>query len=202
MMGYEYTTPVVSVSWSRLILLGLWVGVFLFVGEKGCADGWVWFLECAGGKTWNILGTSRDRDGLVFSVEVVRPERRFSIAKIPNTLAYQSVGLRYLSSSSFGGDVNSVRAVWFSLGGRWVLTDGPRRHLYLEAGTGVLFADRTTLDIDSKFNFASYIGFGSYFNGSAYSPRLGVRITHISNGGIKPRNRGLNLVQLVFGTPL
>jgi hypothetical protein len=179
---------------SGLFLLGM-------AGVPGWCDGWIWGVESAGGKTWNVLGTSRDRDGVVFSLEAVRPERRLKVSAVSPTLAYQTVGLRYLSSTSFGGDVKRVQAVWFSVGGRWVFTGGPRQNLYWEAGTGVLFADHTTLDIDSPFNFASYVGFGSYFNGSPRSPRLGVRITHISNGGLRPRNRGLNLVQLVLGVP-
>ncbi len=190
--------------WSLRLLILFWA-VVLVLGFAVCSswgDGWIWGLESAGGKTWNILGTSRDRDGVVFSLEAVRPERRLKISSVSPTLAYQTVGLRFLSSTSLGGDVRSLQGVWFSLGGRWVVTGGPRQNLFWEAGTGVLFLDNTTLDVDSKFSFASYIGFGSYFNGSPRSPRLGVRITHISNGGIKPRNRGLNLVQLVVGVPL
>jgi lipid A 3-O-deacylase len=65
---------------------------------------------------------------------------------------------------------------------------------YAEAGIGAAFLSETELDdknFSSAFQFCSDIGFGMLF-GRQRRFELGYRLFHISNGGIKNPNPGVN----------
>lgn len=173
-------------------------GCLAAAGEPGQRNE-AWSVEGAVGRAWRVLGTSRERTGTSIGLEWSRPGRFAALRGRRDIETRETLAVRYLVSDTLGRDTSRVHGFWLSAGARWVGRGTAFTNLYLEAGTGFFYANGTTLDLNSRFNFANYIGFGTYFNQSPSSPRIGVRLIHISNGGVNPPNRGFNLFQLTFG---
>ena len=74
------------------------------------------------------------------------------------------------------------------------------RRAYVEAGLGAYLLSRTiNTDVNhlpSSFQFGSHLGAGLRLGGRG---RMGVALQHISNGGLKEPNGGINLVALTAG---
>lgn len=73
------------------------------------------------------------------------------------------------------------------------------RSPYLEAGVGAhVLSDLdvgTGSDFSTRFQFGDHVGIGMRFGeGGRYD--LGVRVQHLSNGGLREPNPGINLVML------
>src|SRR5690606_8729946 len=77
---------------------------------------------------------------------------------------------------------------------RWTVRD----RYYIEAGIGATgfsstnFADK---QLGSAFQFGDHIGIGAHLSDTS---RLGLRLSHFSNAGIKKPNPGLNILQLMY----
>ena len=78
---------------------------------------------------------------------------------------------------------------------------GPKRHAFLEAGTGPMYLSNRRvldeLDWGSKLQIDSHIGVGRAF-GKANRYRLVYRLDHASNGGFANTNPGMNFQSLQF----
>ncbi|MCK9510582.1 MAG: acyloxyacyl hydrolase [Pigmentiphaga sp.] len=75
---------------------------------------------------------------------------------------------------------------------RWWLTD----RFYLEAGIGLTLFNHTRLgehELSTALQFGDHLGLGYQITENW---RLGLRVSHFSNAGIKRPNRGLNAYQL------
>ncbi|MEO8655919.1 MAG: acyloxyacyl hydrolase [Ramlibacter sp.] len=72
---------------------------------------------------------------------------------------------------------------------------------FLEAGIGIAVMDpiyRTAhKEFSTRFNFVDVLGIGHSF-GERHKHELGLRLMHLSNGGIQHPNPGENLVQLRY----
>lgn len=81
-------------------------------------------------------------------------------------------------------------------------TDG---RFYVEGGIGVHLLSRTQIHNDrrfgSAFQFGDLVGVG-WRLGQQKDYELGLRLQHISNGGIKKPNQGINFLELRFVIPL
>jgi lipid A 3-O-deacylase len=79
--------------------------------------------------------------------------------------------------------------------------DGGRSPWFAEIGIGLSWMDRlyTTerKQFSTRFNFHDNIGFGRNF-GANGEHELSVRLSHVSNGGIKEPNPGENFIQLRY----
>jgi lipid A 3-O-deacylase len=74
---------------------------------------------------------------------------------------------------------------------------------YVEIGSGPMVANRRVPAATSHFNFASQAGFGvMLMTGTDFGVFAGYRFWHVSNGGIAPRNPGLNVNGFVIGSRL
>ena len=74
----------------------------------------------------------------------------------------------------------------------------PTERFYIEGGVGATAVSETKFhdkDISSTFQFGDHIGAGFKL---ADNMRIGLRVSHFSNGGMKKPNQGLNQVQLNF----
>jgi len=72
---------------------------------------------------------------------------------------------------------------------------------YVEAGIGVHYLSTvhvaSTRDFSTRFQFGDHVGVGLRFGpGGRYD--LGLRLQHLSNGGIREPNPGINFLQLRF----
>ncbi|MDQ2989376.1 MAG: acyloxyacyl hydrolase, partial [Pseudomonadota bacterium] len=76
---------------------------------------------------------------------------------------------------------------------------------FVEGGIGVHLLSHTRIHDDrrfgSAFQFGDMVGVGWQF-GAGGRYELGLRLHHVSNGGIKEPNQGLNFLQLRFVAPL
>lgn len=71
---------------------------------------------------------------------------------------------------------------------------------YLEGGIGVIYTDFQVKGQGSRFNFNPRIGVGTEIKVNSGAPFFtAVRLSHISNAGLKSENRGVNAVELVIG---
>lgn len=72
---------------------------------------------------------------------------------------------------------------------------------FVEVSTGPMWTTRRVPAATSRFNFISQAGFGAVLlPRRPMSVVVGYRFAHISNGGLAPRNPGLNVHTLVIGT--
>jgi lipid A 3-O-deacylase len=77
------------------------------------------------------------------------------------------------------------------------------RSFFLEAGIGLSLFDRQYVrgasHMASRWNFEDVLGAGVSF-GPTQSHEIGLRLTHVSNGGLRKPNPGLNGVQVRYAT--
>ena len=101
----------------------------------------------------------------------------------------------------YGDGNENVRAIAGSLLlRRWFNRDSSRLHVYGEAGTGPMYAEKSVPASTSRFNFVSQLGVGVVLMPrSRYPIVAGYRFQHVSNGGYAPRNPGLNFSSLILG---
>lgn len=100
------------------------------------------------------------------------------------------------------GDGNErVRAIAASLLLRRTFNrDSTRLHVYGEAGTGPMWAEKAVPASTSRFNFVTQFGAGVVLLPQSRFPVIaGYRFEHVSNGGYAPRNPGLNFSSVVLG---
>lgn len=109
----------------------------------------------------------------------------------------------YVSNwSSRPEDAARRNTVWLGVGPsvRW-RGDGGKSPWFVEAGTGVSFANRYyrsgTDQFGSRYSFASHIGVGRNF-GAQGEHELSLRVQHSSNAGLKEPNPGENFLLLRY----
>lgn len=182
-------------------------GVLSFVVSFFCAlcfasdkffDDPQWFLEVSGDRSWLILGSNEERRGLTTSLEWSREGRLLALRGRPDFEARETLSIRLVVNRSEKGDGETFNAFWLTLGAMWVGRGKFLENYYFEIGSGPYITDRTTQDINSHFNFGTYLGFGKFLESKKNAPRVGVRFTHVSNGGIEPPNVGMNLLQITL----
>lgn len=142
-----------------------------------------------------ILGTSETRYAVSLSLEWGRESKTLSLPDA-NIAAQEALYVRLFRSfrANSGFDFYVL-----GIGGRWFGTQGFFRNGYIEAGTGLGLTDGLSADINSHFNFVSYLGAGAFFSTAHQSPRIGLRWLHASNAGLRSPNGGLNQFEIVFG---
>lgn len=151
-------------------------------------------VEASIGHGVQILGTSEIRYGVGVGVEWGRPSR---LIKSSDWLAVRE-GPHLRIFRSFTGD-EGFDGLVVGLGTRFVFTKGRLTNGYFEVGSGIGITDGISIDVNSYFNFVSFIGGGFYFDSDSRAPRFGVRWVHVSNAGIEQPNRGLNQIEAVYG---
>lgn len=155
-------------------------------------------LEFSVAHSYRVLGTSEIRYGLSGGIEWSRPSRALQI-KSAGIVAQQSAYLRLFRSFKAN---EGFTGIVLGVGGRWMGESGSFKNGYFEAGTGLSLVDGISNDVNSYFNFVSFVGAGVYFSDNPSAGRIGLRWSHISNAQIDPPNRGLNQFELVFGVRL
>jgi hypothetical protein len=133
--------------------------------------------------TYNVV-TGRFFVGYRFFTE---PEGQFSV-----TLRVELLGAGYSDTES-GGEVGLIPGLRFKF---WSGTVSP----YFEFGIGPVNNTVDTPNFAPGINFRSYAGAGvdvAVVQDVALT--LGVRINHVSNGGIEKRNQGISFFEGVIG---
>ncbi len=112
--------------------------------------------------------------------------------------------LRFKVEGSVGSTISPDRRAIVSIGmlALYYLDFIPTPQLrpYAEAGIGVAYTDFQLEDQGSRFNFNPLIGIGTEFKGtSGVTFFTSIRHSHLSNGGLKSKNRGVNSVVIMIG---
>ncbi len=152
-------------------------------------------VHAAGGKsvkTWHGQATVE-----AFNVEIareLRPRTELALVFAPMHITQP----RSWVGDQFGDGDEDVRALSAALLLRRTFRN---ETLYVEGGTGPMWAERRVPAATSRFNFHSQFGAGAVlWPRNRVSMIVGYRFGHISNGGYAPRNPGLNVSSLVIGT--
>ncbi|GIV02047.1 MAG: hypothetical protein KatS3mg015_0877 [Fimbriimonadales bacterium] len=141
------------------------------------------------------IGGRELRWGGTAGVEWLRKSPRLAIRGLESAYPQQLFATRWISTWRDGVGVNILL---LQLGIKYTGLGASMNGWYIELGSGIAVSDGTTFDMNSQFNFASYAGFGFWVR-DLPNWMLGTRITHISNGGTKPPNRSMNLLQVIIG---
>jgi hypothetical protein len=176
-------------------------GVVLLQGA-GAYPGHTWTANVAQGTSVNTLGTRDERYATGLGVEMNWPAR---LSKVPGweSMRFQEfVGANGILTDPFGLGVRGLALAWLDLGFRWIFDSGPDYSPFIEFGSGLVWADRLTTDLSSRFNFGTFMGVGAYLHGFKGSPRAGLRFIHVSNAGTQGSNGGVNLLQFTVGVKL
>jgi hypothetical protein len=133
-------------------------------------------------------GNDARRAGAIWELPLLERPRRTSGTY---TLALELGVSRWGSRGSYDNDAWQVSAVPFL---RIWNTDG----YYGEIGIGASAYSETRVGdvrLGSAFQFCNHIGVGRQFKGRH---RIGLRLSHFSNGGIVEPNEGLDVWQLTY----
>lgn len=155
-------------------------------------------VYAAGGKSITSWHGQADLSALNFELEHdISPRTELAFVIAPMNL-WQP---RSWFGDQFGDGSESVRAISGSLLlRRKFRTESARAVLYLEGGTGPMWAEKRVPAATSRFNFVTQAGAGVILRPQSRLPLvLGYRFMHVSNGGYSPRNPGLNVSALVLG---
>jgi hypothetical protein len=95
----------------------------------------------------------------------------------------------------YGNGNEKVNAIGASILARYRFRQRRAFRPYAELAIGPVIAEKQVPAATSQFNVATQPGFGVDIG----AVRIGYRFSHISNGGIAPRNPGLNVSSIVFG---
>lgn len=109
---------------------------------------------------------------------------------------YWELSAGQLSRDARARQHDSLTDIGFTPVFRWQRDD--LKGFYLEGGIGAHYLSRTSMGVkrlSTQFQFGDHVGFGYRF-GAKGALDLGFRYQHISNGGIKKPNDGLNLQQI------
>jgi hypothetical protein len=148
-----------------------------------------WFAELwtAGGK--GVSGSADDTELWLIGGRVgklLTPGMEYNLEVVPAFLVFQEETVYGLSITPL--------LVKFNLKtkGQWIP--------YLECGAGLLFTSSDVPQGTSSFNFTPQAGFGvQIFSRERRAIRVAARYMHISNGGLKSPNPGINSIQFVVG---
>lgn len=141
------------------------------------------------------LGGRELRWGGTAGVQWARGSKHLSFRGRRDIAAQQTTSVRVTSTWRDGVGVNILM---LQLGLRYTGLGASMNGWYIEAGSGIALSDGTTFDMNSTFNFASYVGFGFWVR-DLPDFMFGFRVVHISNGNTDPPNRSMNLFQTIIG---
>ncbi len=151
------------------------------------------------GRSELIFGSEDSRFGGGLSYAYGKPEKRFQLGHIPAQLVYEGY-VDHTQSGGSGFPPNSTLAT----GGlgyarwRWPM-DQQGNGVYVDLGWGMQFANRPTLDLDTRLNSTPVLGLGGVFRDGSKEFLIGLRYLHISNAGTNHPNFGQNEIFLTLG---
>ncbi|AIE85440.1 hypothetical protein OP10G_2072 [Fimbriimonas ginsengisoli Gsoil 348] len=151
------------------------------------------------GQSVAFLGSEDIRYGFGVGLGFGKPEHRFRFRTLPAQLVYEGYVDRTTSRFAY----TRVRSTW-AVGGlvysRWFWPqDKQGRSMYGDFGWGLQYTTATSRDLDITLNSTPMIGFGGIFPGGRRDYLIGLRLLHISNGGVKKPNQGQNQFFLTIG---
>lgn len=188
-------------AWSNVaavsMILSLLVAPVLAVLPHAPVETEIWV---GGFQSVLTLGSEDLRFGIGAGARRLYPGSRIRLFGKPRAAFLEA----YVSGSHGGGDDGSPRDVVYAAGalGGWRYSLGRQGRLLGEIGWGLQWANGDSLDLENTINSTPFIGLIHQEPGGRF---IGLRLLHISNGGMTrrqagdQRNQGQNQLFLVAG---
>jgi hypothetical protein len=158
-----------------------------------------WYVGGFVGQSTIVLGSQDIRQGGGLAIAYSRPEPLFSTSRVPGQLVWEayldrtySVNERERSPDTHAFGVLAI-ARWYSN------QDQYGQGFYYGGGWGLQFADRASIDLDSKVNSTPMLEVGTTFPVGRSEILIGLRFLHVSNAGTVGDNNGSNQLFLTVG---
>ncbi len=142
-------------------------------------------------------GDHADVAWLVLQLDARKPLREYDASKLTGHLELAAGYARGHAGSEHNNDLAAIGVTPVL---RLARSKGDL-NLFLEGGIGIRFLSDTTIydsrRFSTSFQFGELLGMGLRF-GSGQAYEIGIRVEHISNGGIKEPNDGINFAVIRF----
>ena len=152
-----------------------------------------WYITVFGGTSAKILGTQDIRSNYGLAVGWAKPEPRFKWRHGPANLVLEGYYEHSVGEPARGRSERSFDALGFIAYARFRVVEKSYA-LYFDIGEGIQFATVESYDLDTKINSSPMIGAGIGIRQGGQETLVGLRILHLSNGGVRRPNRGQNQV--------
>lgn len=151
------------------------------------------------GQTWLVLGSQDFRKSYGLAYQMVKPDERLSFRQNEAQLVFEAN--MQSSTGRRPTRADNVQHNWGLLAlGRYELGKPGTRHAFWEAGWGLEYVDRTSQDLNLRWNSTPTLGLGYVLPGKdGHDWYFNLRFRHISNGGTRLPNQGQNWLLLMVG---
>lgn len=157
-----------------------------------------WYVTSSIGESFGILGSSDIRVGSSINLGYAKPEPKLRFRRNRGQMVWEVYGSRSYSNNEPTSPDNS--AIGGLVLARWHGRPDPiGRNFFVDLGWGLQFANRETIDLDSRLNSTPTLDLGATFPMGRSEFLFMIRYMHASNAGTKGDNRGNNLVSLMAG---
>lgn len=147
-----------------------------------------WYLTGAGGRALvPFLGSEDPRDYYTIGLAYAIPERKFRFRKNRAELVLEAYYERSRSPGASEQPPNGTDAYGLLAMARYRFGAG-----FFDLGWGLQYTDQRTVDISSRLSSTPTCTLGVISVVGGREVLLGVRFTHISNGGLAGNNQGSN----------
>jgi hypothetical protein len=152
-----------------------------------------WGVRVFIGQSLLMLGAEDIRDGAGIGFNYTVPYKRLRYHSTPAELELEGYFHATHSGGASGKPENDTNAFGILGVGRWAGMRIFGTPTYLELGWGLQYADKRSVDLDSRLNSTPTLGIGFILHASrGQRAYLGLRLMHVSNAGFVGRNQGQN----------
>lgn len=157
-----------------------------------------WGITVMGNRSLLMLGTRDSREGVSFAISHAQPEPRFRSGSRPAELVWEGYYQYTRSRKPLTDYPRYTEAVGVLAIARYRWERGAMAQFF-EIGWGLQYANRATVDLESRWNSTPMAGFGLSWKTRGDEFLIGIRVLHISNAGTRGSNNGQNQLQMMAG---
>ena len=152
-----------------------------------------WGVRASFGPAWLLLGSEDIREGISLGVNYSMPHPRLRFRSHHGELEMEAYAAYTSSTGASSKPPNRTLAGGLLAMGRYKGRSRNGVAGYIEIGWGLQYADQRTVDLNSRLNSTPTFGFGvATKTPDGHQAYIGVRLMHISNGGLSGDNQGQN----------
>lgn len=176
---------------------------FLALPALGPAQDSRWGIRLSLYECQPIFSSEDLRQGIGIAVDYAMPYRRLRFRSNKGELVLEA-HYDFSASKGFSGrPPDTADGYGLMAFGRYRGHSRKGTALYVELGWGFYYAPKLTLDLDNHFNSTPTIGLGAVMRSPTGNESfLGLRLMHVSNGGLAKGNQGQNRLQVTLGVKL
>jgi len=161
-----------------------------------------WTFHVGAGRTLLVLGSTDVRNNAFAGLQYAKPEKHFRIGKhsgeMLQEIYYEHSGSK-AGSGYRGGFPSQYDAAGYLFGSRYTWGLRGAYKIYTDLGLGLYYDTERTEDLPSRLNTTPFIDLGLIIPNGANPLTVGLRLLHVSNGGVVAPNAGQNQLFLDLG---